>query len=205
MGSDLREELGFHADPDFDLELPAGWSRGRPDQETLDQMLNVIKRRMMDAHRPDMYSQIRTLLSKAFDEMRRNGVFAYFAASSSAEDALYIPASMTASIRHADHGESLDALVSGLVRNHGATALRGDKRTVRVEREKTVRIEKTTIVNHYVSYLTPIPGANRRRALQLVASFGRDLELSSNSPGVSATRELFDACVATLSWRHAGA
>lgn len=204
MGGDLRKELGIHTDPEFDLELPAGWARGKPDQETLEQVLSVIKRRMMDAHRPDMYAQVRTLLSKAFEEMRRNSVIAYFAASSSAEDALYIPASMTASIRHAGHGESLDGLVSGLVRNYGATALRGDKRTVRAEREKTVRIENATIINHYVTYLTPIPGANRRRALQLVASFGRELDSSDESPGVAATRELFDGCVATLRWRRAG-
>lgn len=200
--TDLRAELGAPPDPEFDLELPPGWTRSVPDDATLRSMLAAARQRLMTAHRPDLYAEVRTMLEASFDEMRKHGVVAFFSATEAGEDTLFVPASLNASIRTAEPGETLDDLVRGLIHEHGATPLLGDKRTLRVEHEQTVRPGTDTIVSHSVVYLTPMPGSRRRRALQLVAGFARAPQTPSDDPSVERMRALFDACASTVRWRR---
>ena len=199
--SGLRDELGVRPDPEFEMELPPGWSRSRPDDATLQSMLSDLKRRLMEAQRPELYAQAKSMLEQSFQDMRRNGVFAFFSATETDPGTLFLPASINASIRTAEAGESLDDMVRTLIREHGATSLLGEKRTVRAERERTVRLGTETIINHTVVYLTPVPGSKRRRALQLTAGFPRTLDAPADDPMIESMRLLFDTCVASLRWR----
>ncbi len=197
----LRDELGVREDPDFDITLPPGWSRHAPDAATQERLLSQLKERMMLAHRPDLYGQLRAQVEQSFTDMRKHGVFALFLPDGQDEDALQLPVSLNASIRRAEAGEPLDRLVAALIREHGATPLFQDKRTIRCERQYPMSVGSDTVINHSVMYLTPVPGAKRRRALQLVAGFGRPATLPEDDPKLSAMRYLFDACVATIRWR----
>jgi hypothetical protein len=201
--TDLRAELGAPEHPDFDLALPPGWTRREPDDATLDVLLTGLRDRLMREHQPQVYAQVRPQLTQAFEAMRREGAFAFFMATEPQDDTLWIPASIVATVRRAEPGETLDPFVRGLIQQEGATPLLEDKRTLRFERERTVRIQTETIVNHSVFYLTPVPGTGRRRALQLVAGFGRTVETPPEHPSVVAMKVLFDACVSTLRWRPA--
>jgi|SRR5690625_1759150 len=202
-GTDLRSELGAQPDPEFEMELPPGWSRRTPDKQTQEQMVGTMKQRFMKAHRPDLFAEAKAMVDQVFDDMRAKGVFAFFSADSADSDALFIPASLNASIRKAEPGETLDDVVRGLIQNQGATALFNDKRTIRFEHETQARLGTDTIINHTVVYLTPVPGAKRRRALQLVAGFGRSVDTPADHPSIASMRALFDACVASVRWRPA--
>lgn len=199
--ADLREELGARPDPEFQLELPPGWSRREPDDATREEMLAALKRRLMEAHRPDLFAQTKLMLEESFEQMRRHRVFAFFAPTDPDPGTLFAPASLNASYRTAGPGENLDTVVRTLVREHGARPLMGDKRTLRTERTKQVKVGSDTLVNHSVLYLTPVPGTERRRALQLVAGFGRTPDTPEDDTRMQAMRLLFDSCVATLRWQ----
>lgn len=197
----LRDELGVQPDPDFDLELPQGWARHGVDDESRARVLDGVRERCMQQHRPDLFAELRRQVEEAYADMRRGGVFAYFAPTDPGPSTLAIPASINASIRKAEPGRTLDDLVRSLIREQGAQPLLGDPRTLRFETERTARVGTDTVVSHSAVYLTPVPGTGRRRALALVAGFGRTPDVEPDAPSVQATRDLFDACVATLTWR----
>lgn len=196
----LRHELGAPPYPDFEMKLPPGWVRRDIDDVTLASMRDDLKKRLMGEHKPQLFAEARALLDEQFETMRHNGVFAFFSATEQGPSTLWIPASIIASVRSAEPGETLDDLARVLIRSHGATALFGDKKTLRFEREKVVRVETDSFINQSIVYLTPIPGSRRRRALQLVAGFGRPLETPADAPSVNVTKLLFDSCVSSLRW-----
>lgn len=201
----LREELGVQPDPEFDLDLPKGWARHGVDDAALESMLTAAKRRCMEAHTLQLYAEVKGHVEGAFADMRRAGVFAYFCPTDPSDGTLMIPSSINASIRRAEPGHTLDDLVRTLIHSHGATPLLGDRRTLRVENEKISRLGTETLINHSVLYLTPIPGAKRRRALALVAGFARTPDVPADAESMQATRFMFDACVSTLRWRRSPA
>lgn len=201
MKSDLRAELGGVRDPDFAMDLPTGWSRQQVDDTSLNRMLAGLKQRLMEAHQPQAYVELRGMLEESFKNLRRDGAFAIFSATAPEPSTLWIPASIVASVRRAGPDGNLDDLARTLIRDHGATPLRGDKRTLRFEKQETVRVGSDSVVNEAVIYLTPIPGANRRRALQLVAGFGRTVDTPPDDPSLVATKVLFDSCVSTVRWQ----
>jgi len=198
----LRESLGVVPDPDFEMDLPPGWSRRAVDDETFDAMISGLKRRLMQQHKPDVFTEVRRMLKKSFDDMRQAGGFAFFVATEQDPATLWMPASMVASIRRAEPGSSLDDLARNLIVNRGATPLMDDARTLRYEQEKNIQLGGESVLSRSVTYLIPIPGTKRRRALQLDAGFGTPLTMPANDPYVLATKFLFDSCVSTLRWRE---
>lgn len=197
----LREELGIRSDPEFELDLPPGWTRRGVTDEVLHTMQEGVRTRLMEAQNPQLHAEVKALLEQSFATMRRDGAFAFFSATDPDPGTLFLPASIVASVRTAAAGGSLDDLVRTMVRQHGAAPLNGDPRTMRSEKERTVRLGAKSVINHSVVYLTPIPGSHRRRALQLTAGFGREPDSTPDDPLVVATRVLFDSVVSTLRWR----
>lgn len=198
----LREELGVAKNPDFDLELPRGWARFDVNKDAHEVLLEGLKRRYQEAHRPDLFAEAKATLENTFEKMANNGVFAFFAPAASAEQyGTAIPASLNASIRSSEPGRPLDKFAEEIIRNFGAQPLLGDPRTLRFERESLTALGGEMIVSHSLIYLTPVPGTRRRRALQLVAGFARTQDVPPDAPAMEKTRNLFDACVASLTWR----
>lgn len=199
----LREQLNVPQAPDFDIELPPGWSRREVTQDTLAELSAATKQTFMRAHQPQMQGTMERMLQEAFEGMRRSGAFAMFAPFNAPADAPELTASLLARIRRAPEGKSLDAMVRELIRSKGGTPLAGDKRIVRCAENETVRIESETFVNHSITYLTPVPGAQRRRALELVASVVRPIAVPAESPRFMAQINLMDLCVSSFRWSRA--
>lgn len=200
----LRAELGAAPDPDFTLVLPPGWIRRSVDGAVEKDMLGAMRSRLMQAHRPDLYAQMDRLLRDAFTQMRRVEAVAMFVPSTDASEALYLPASLTASIQRAPAGENLDAVVREAIAERGATALLEDKRFLRMETDEVQTLEGERVAVTTVMYLTPIPGSQRRRALRLVLVIMRPVDVPADDPPMVAMRTLFDLCVSTLAWLPSG-
>ncbi|MFE6508847.1 hypothetical protein ACFVDI_17365 [Nocardioides sp. NPDC057767] len=140
------------------------------------------------------------MVDESYETMNQQSVIAYYVPSKVEDDKTLIPGSLVASVRRSPSGGSLDELTKSLIREHGAGPLFGDKRFVRFEREKTLAMDESTVIQNSLIYLTPIPGAHRRRALQFTASFMRPLESSNEDKLVRSWKFAFDACVSTLRW-----
>lgn len=200
----LREQLGGTPDPDFTLVLPPGWIRRSVDAGVEKDMLGAMRSRLMQAHRPDLYAQMDRLLRDAFTQMRRVEAVAMFVPSADASEALYLPASLTASIQRAPAGENLDDVVREAIVQRGATALLEDKRFLRMETDEVQTLEGEQVAVTTVMYLTPIPGSQRRRALRLMLVIMRPVDVPADDPPMVAMRTLFDLSVSTLAWLPAG-
>lgn len=198
-GLSLREQLGGSADPDFEVKLPAGWERRTPDEADRVRMEAGMKQRLMEAHLPDVYAKLRGMLAESYEAMQKNGVIAYYAATQTT-DTIGLPGTMVASIRKPPAGGTLDDLVRHAIREYGATPLFGDKRFVRFERERTTRIDDGAIVQDSITYLTPVPGSGRRRALEFHATFARPVDSSGDEEQVKLYKSTFDLIVSTLRW-----
>lgn len=195
----LREALGGAPDPDFGLVLPPGWERRDVTDAEQTRMLSQIRGRLMEAHRPDLYARMRVLVGDAFAQMRKVSTVAMFTPGDS-PDAVFIPASLTASIQHAEPGENLDGYVRSAIQRDGATPLLGDKRVMRVERETTDTLDGEQVLVTTVAYLTPVPGSQRRRALLLTLVIMRPLDVPADDAPLVQMKALFDLCVSTLTW-----
>lgn len=199
LGLTLREQLTGRTDPDFTLRMLPGWERRTPDDDDLADREAALKKRCMEAHRPDLYGPTRTMLRESHAAMRRERALAYYTPASG-EDTLWIPGGIIASIRHAPDGGSLDELMARTIQRFGATPLFGDKRFIRFERDGPQRVPGGTVGMSSIIYLTPVPGSRRRRALQLTATHGRPLEVDADAERVRQTTMAFDLCVSTLAW-----
>lgn len=199
-GQSLREQLGAKPDPDFEVKLPPGWERRSADAADRDRFEAALKHRAMQAHRPDLFAKLRSMLHESYAGMQREGVLAYYAATDDTENTFWIPGSLVATVRRPEAGGTLKDLVTQAIRDHGATPLFGDKRFVRFEREKQLQLDGSTIVQTSVIYLTPMPGSRQTRALQLTAGFGREVGVPADDPKVKAYKRTFDLIVSTLRW-----
>lgn len=199
-GGSLRDLLGVTRDPEFHLKLLDGWERHVPDEAGRSAIEARLKQRFMAANRPDLHAMLGAQMDQAFALMKQQSVVAYFAPTAETTSRAYIPGSMFATIRRAPNGESLDAYVTQAIQQHDAKPLFGDKRFVRFERESTKQLDGGSIVMTSIVYVTPIPGSNRRRGLQLTASIARPVEMSGSDPKVAGWRNALDLCVSTLRW-----
>lgn len=200
-GSSLRELLGATKDPEFELKLLPGWERHTPGNTDRERMEAALKKRLTEVKRPDLHGFFRAQVDQAHDLMKQQGVVAYFAATGETDSKAIVPASILATVRRSPDGGTLDALVTDAVREYGAEPLFGDRRFMRFERETTKTVEGGQIVMTTIVYLTPIPGSNRRRALQLTASLARPPEMAADDEKMQAWKATLDLCVSTLRWK----
>jgi glycerophosphoryl diester phosphodiesterase len=87
-----------------------------------------------------------------------------------------------------------------LIEQRGATPLFDDRRTLRYEDKKEVRIEDEVFVNNSVTYLSPVPGSSRKRAVEFMASLISPTQ-GANDDWLAAQKSLIDLCVSSLRWR----
>lgn len=197
----LREQLGVSGDPDFVIELPSGWSRRDIGPDSMESMLESLKRQFMQAHQPKMYGAMKRLVGEAFDGMKQSGAIGFYAPVDAPEGTLIMPASIIARIRRGDAGAPLDGYVRSLIDQRNAKPLFDDARVLRYEESTEVRLEGETFVNNSVTYLSPIPGSARKRAVEFVASL-ISLPGSENPAWIAGQKSLIDLCIASLQWRE---
>jgi len=196
----LRARLGA-ADPAFSLALPTGWVRRDASAAQRDEMVDAVRGRLLQAHRPDLFARVRPMLDDAFQQMASASVIAFFTPATGDDEALALPASLVASVRTpASPGGTLDPLVQALIREAGATPLLGDKRFLRFERESRQRLDDAEFLSTQIVYLTPIPGTGRRRGLQLTATIARPVDVPADDRPLVLIRTLLDLSVSSLTW-----
>lgn len=195
----LREQLGGTPDPEFSLVLPPGWERHGVTDAEQEKILHGMRRRFLDAQRPELFARMKQLVTESFAQMKKASTVAMFTAGDQA-GTLHLPASLTASIQHAEPGENLDGFVRSAITTAGATPLLGDKRFLRAERETRETLDGDSALVTTVMYLTPIPGTQRRRALMLTLVIMRPLDAPADDAPLMQMKALFDACVSTLTW-----
>lgn len=196
----LREQLGMSKDPDFVIEVPPGWSRRDVTPDSMDAMLESLKKQFMQAHQPAMYSSMKRLVTEAFAGMKQSGAVGFYAPVDAPEGTLLMPASIIARIKRAEGGASLDSYVRTLIDQRGAEKLFEDARTLRYEERTIVPVEGQDFVNNSVTYLSPVPGSSRKRAVEFVASF-ISLPQDENLDWLAAQKALIDLCISSLRWR----
>lgn len=200
----LRDELtGRRSVPEYAIVLPDGWDEYDASDASERELVALAGRRLREQHRPDLYGQLRALTGRAFAGMRSAQTHRIYLQTRAWADELVLPLSITASVRTAPGGGSLDALVADLIRS-GATSLHGDKRFVRWQTDSTVAVGTATVGQQTTAYLTPFPD-RRTHALQLTAVAVHPIDDPSESwrPVVERMSELTDAIVSTFRWRAA--
>lgn len=200
--TNLREQLGLTGDPEFVIDLPAGWSRRDVNSGSEELLLASLKNQFMKAHQPQMYGPMKRLVSEAFEGMKKSGAIAFYAPLDAPKGTLLIPVSIVARVRRAEGGASLDSYVRTLIQQRSAEPLFDDARILRYEEKTEVRIEGEIFNNSSTTYLSPIPGSARKRAVEFVGSVishPRD----ENADMISAQQSLVDICVRSLRWRVA--
>lgn len=197
---DLRAELGAKPDPHFTLTLPPGWSRFDTSEGLEDDFRQKLRQRTMELHRPDLFVQADALLKQAFDGLKEAGAVALFMADEAGDDTAWLPASMTASIRAETAEHTLDQIVAQMIRKYDAQPVKGDNRWVRFEQERRQTIQSQELMVTLISYLTPIPAADRKRALELSVTIMRPVDVPADDEPMQVMRVLFDACVTSLRW-----
>jgi hypothetical protein len=198
--SSLKAELMGETLPEFTLVLPNGWERKAPSDEVRDEMLAAAKRRLMQAHRPDLYGQTTGLVNKLFSEMRRVETVAFFTPAPNAPEEAFLPATLTASVQRGENGQALDDTVARLIRNEGATALGDDKRFLRWEQETIETVDATRVATTTVVYFTPVPDTGRTRALRFTLVLTHDPDAEGDEEFVTALKRSFDAYLSTFTW-----
>lgn len=197
----LREQLGAAPEPDFELTVPQGWQRVATDEGGEQMLERRLRERMMAAGRPDLMAGLRRLLKESFEQMRESGAVATFMPlDPDGRGYVEAPTSISAVLRTGTPEEPLDRYVQQAIRQFRAEPLFGDLRTLRFETELEQEVDGTTIVASSTHYITPMPGTRRRRALELVATYGRPPGVARSSDTAQAMHGLFDICASTLRW-----
>ena len=201
----LRDELLGTARPvpEYSLVLPSGWAEYDATAESERELVRLASTRLRQQHRPDLDAQLRALTGRAFAGLRSADAHRIYLQTEAWADELVLPLSITAAVRTAPGGGTLDSVVAELIRD-GATSLRGDKRFVRWERDTTVAVGSTTVGQRTAAYLTPFPD-RRTKALQFTAVAVHPVDDPTEAwrPVVERMLELTDAVVSTFAWRTA--
>jgi hypothetical protein len=201
----LRDELLGTARPvpEYSLVLPSGWAEYDATAESERELVRLASTRLRQQHRPDLDAQLRALTGRAFAGLRSANAHRIYLQTEAWADELVLPLSITAAVRTAPGGGTLDSVVAELIRD-GATSLRGDKRFVRWERDTTVAVGSTTVGQRTAAYLTPFPD-RRTKALQFTAVAVHPVDDPTEAwrPVVERMLELTDAVVSTFAWRTA--
>jgi len=205
-GMSLRDLLGARPDPEFELSLPNGWERHEASVESQALIEKRLSRQLMRVGSVDAmqtFGVLRNMLRQSMDEMRKQNVIGYFAQSGSDVSTPFpVPASIIATIRTAPSTEEMDGYIKRLILEEGAVPLGKNRALLRVERENVRGDDEAQMVLSSTLYVTPVPGTRRRRALELLAGYGRPTDIPRDDDQIQFVHAFFDLMVASLRWKN---
>lgn len=197
----LRDALGAAPQPDFELVVPRGWQRMGTDAAGQSELGELLQARLMRAGRPDLHVGLKRMMNESFDQMRSSGAVAVFMPlDPDGKGQIGVATSITAVVRKSAPEASLDEYVGHVIRQYDAAPLFDDMRTLRFETEMEQELDGKTVLVVSVHYITPVPGSRRRRALELIATYGRSPQDSRTDDKWAALHAVFDLCASTLRW-----
>ncbi len=189
--------------PPYRMLLPAGWSKHPADRASLAKLTDQARSVFRAQHRPDLDSEFTRLMEGAARRMKRAGVVAIYLQTSTPEDEI-LPMSLTASIVRGPLGGSLDRQVTALFRDRGAVFLTDDRRIIRWRADVDQPGELAGTSTRLLDYLVPIPGTNRREALQLTTTLPYPTGDDTVTEFLDQLTLLSDTVVSTFEWEIPG-
>lgn len=199
----LREELGGGRDgvPAFRLMLPPGWSILDTSAQTQRELLQRAATRLAGVHRPDAYALLAEHVERALDAARAQGAFMMIVAGEEAPPWSTAPISVLGTVTRGTPAVSLDRMVADAVERRGARPLDGSRHFLRWTDRRTVELSGESLAAYTVVYLTPIPGTQRKEALQLTATLAHPSDVDPEDDALMrAWLSLLDAHIATFGW-----
>ncbi|GHD47281.1 hypothetical protein D9V29_05855 [Mycetocola manganoxydans] len=192
--------MDFTDIPPFRLILPAGWEESPADGESVAALIERGRAVFKSQHRPDLDSEFSQLMGLSLRKMKQAGVFALYLQTAVPADKV-LPLSITAALAHGQLGGTLDRQVSALFREQSAQFLTDDHTIVHWQSdvEHTGRLSGSSSRN--LSYLVPIPGTQRRSAVQFTTTIpyptGDDAETEDLLDDITL---LSDTIISTFAW-----
>ena len=190
--------------PEYRLLLPDGWEELPADRTGVEELIRRTSAVFKAQHRPELDAEMRTLLERAYRRMKQANAFALYLQTSASD--VPLPFSIVASVVTGQLGGTLDRQVARLFRENGAEFLTDDRSIVRWEASVAGTKEVEGTAAHVIDYLIPVPGTERRTALQFTttipvpAASGVDLQ-----PVVEGLTHLSDLLISTFTWESAAA
>jgi hypothetical protein len=185
--------------PAYRLLLPDGWEELPADRAGVNSLIRRTSAVFREQHRPELDAQMRTMLEIAYRKMQQANAFALYLQTSAVNTPL--PFSIVASVVEGQLGGTLDRQVARLFRENGAEFLTDDRSIVRWEADVAPTKAVEGAAAHVIDYLIPIPGAERRKALQFTTTIpvptGFDMDVR---PVVEGMTHLSDLLISTFSW-----
>ncbi|ANJ27895.1 hypothetical protein [Agromyces aureus] len=194
---ELRSDL-----PAYRLILPQGWEALPADRHGVGELIRRTSAVLKAAHRPDLDVEMRNLLEFSLKKMQTARAFAiYLQTQVDGDEAMPMPMSITASVVEGQLGGTLDRQVGALFREQGAAFLRDDQTIVRWEADVAGRGELRGTTSKVQSYLIPVPGSGRRRAVQFTTTIPLPANPDREDEQVAeALGELSDLVISTFEW-----
>lgn len=197
----LRDELrGDGGVPPFGIVLPTGWMELQPTREAFQELGREASARFRTAGRPDLDAQLRSLVESASRQFLSRDPVRMYLPRPADGDAPVLPLTMTAARVTGPDGRSLDGWVSSLVAEHGAIRFGPGEAMVRWETSTAPRLQDRRVPIRSVSYLIPIPGTGRRRALQFTAVIPLGDPPEMPDEVIESLMLLCDAMISTFTW-----
>ncbi|SDH36182.1 hypothetical protein [Agrococcus jejuensis] len=184
--------------PPFRILLAPCWDGLRPDDDGVGALRDAASARLAAAHRPDLDASVGAMLAQARARLRRTSTFLVLHQVQDF-DGFFAP--MTISFtEHAAASGSLDEQVSAIVAKHGAEPLRGDVGMLRWTTDASTAVGEGRVRTRTISYLTPVPGTERTRALLAVATILVADDAPDDHPLLVGSEQVADAMLATFEW-----
>lgn len=185
--------------PPYRLIVPDGWEELPADRAGVDALIRRSSAVLRAQHRPDLDAGLRSMLEAAYRKMKQGRAFAIYLQTSANE--MPVPMSITASVVSGQFGGTLDRQVASLFRERNAQFLRDDRTIVRWETAVDVKAGPEAGRAHSVDYLIPVPGRERRDALQFTTVIPLPGDVGDVGDVVSALVELSDLVISTFTWK----
>jgi hypothetical protein len=200
--NDLGVEFRYGI-PAFRLVLPPGWATHLPTNAGQQEDVRKASAIFMQAGRPDLDAEFRTMMAQANQGMRRTKVFAIYRQEDVPMEEL-LPLSITASALDAPVGENLDGWVTEAFRLRGAVFLDEHLRHIVRWSAEATRPAGAPAVDgvggRTVTYIIPVPGTLRRKALVFTSTIvipGGEVIPAEVLDGIEL---LSDAMISTFAW-----
>lgn len=202
--NDLGVELRYGI-PAFRLVLPPGWVAHLPTNSGQREDVRKASAVFMQAGRPDLDAEFRTMMAQANQGMRRTKVFAIYRQENVPLEEL-LPLSITASALDSPDAENLDAWVTEAFRLRGAVFLDENLKHIVRWSAATARPAGASAIDgvggRTVTYIIPVPGTQRRKALVFTSTVvipDGDIIPAEVLDGIEL---LSDAMISTFAWER---
>lgn len=142
-----------------------------------------------------------TQVDEAFAAARAQGANFMILPGPTTPDALYLPVSVLGTVVESTAEFSIDDRVVDAVEHRGATPLAGSRHFLHWTMDRVVTLAGESVRARTIVYLAPVPNTQRRKALQLTATFPYPTDAAQDEePVIAMWQTLLDSSFASFTW-----